>query len=638
MAQEGFKRKLTAILSADVEGYSRLMGEDEEATVRTITTYREVFTTLVQQHNGRVIDSPGDNLLVEFASVVYAVKCAVAVQKEINKRNNQLPENRRMRFRIGINLGDVIQEEDRIYGDGVNIAARLEGLAEAGGICISKTAFDQIDGKLPYGYEYLGDHTVKNIAKPVGAYRVLMEPGVTVTGKLEKEKRSQVWRMPIVIGIIAVLVLAIAGGIWQFYVRRPLVEPASLENMAYPLPDKPSIAILPFDNLSGDEKQDYISDGISENIIAALSKIEQLFVISRNSTFVYKGSAVKVRQIAEDLGVRYVLEGSVQKSDNIIRVTAQLIDAVSGYHIWSETYDKEIKDFFQLLDEITHRIVIALQVKLTHGELVLRTLGTTNLEAWGFTVKGISLFERRIEEDNKRARDFFEQALKVDPDNAFAWLLLAWTHYIDGRMGWTKNPSDSLKLAVELVEKAQTIDDSLSGYHTFWGTIYQLQKQYDKAIVEGQKAIESAPNNAWDHVHFAQILFFAGKFNDAISYAEQATRISPYPPAWYWNILGLCYRHAGRYQEAIDTFGKLLDRAQKGEFPMVTAHGALATTYALMGQYESARAHCEERKKYDPNPSDWLKNTRKFWSLSKDAEQGDRVLNALQKAGCQFLD
>ncbi len=630
MAQEGFNRKLTAILSADVEGYSRLMGEDEEATVRTITTFREVFATIVQQHSGRVVDSPGDNLLVEFTSVVYAVQCAVAVQKEINTRNNQLPENRRIRFRIGINLGDVIQKEGRIYGDGVNIAARLEGLSEAGGVCISKTAFDQIESKLPYDFKYIGDHAVKKIAKPVGAYQVRVEPSVKVAGEPEKEKRSRARRLPILIGLTGVLVLAVAIGTWQYFAGEPPSERVSLEKMAHSLPDKPSIAILPFDNLSGDKNQDYISDGISENIIAALSKIEQLLVISRNSTFVYKDSAVKMRQIAEDLGVRYVLEGSVQKSNDKIRVTAQLIDAISGYHIWSETYDREIKGFFQLMDEITHQIVIALQVKLTHGELVLKALGTTNLEAWGYTVRGISLFERRIEEDNKKARDFFKQALKVDPNNAFAWLLLAWTHYIDGRMGWTQNPSDSLTLAVELVEKAQAIDDSLSGYHSFWGTIYQLQKQYDKAIVEGQKAIKSAPNNAWDHVHFAQILFFTGKYNDAVAYAEQATRISPYPPAWYWNILGLSYKHAGRYQDALEIFNKLLDRAQKGEFPMVTAHEALATTFALMGQYESARAHCGERNKYNPNPSEWLSNNRKFWSMSKDAEQGDRVSNALQ--------
>ena len=289
MADEGFKRKLTAILSADAVEYSRLMGDDEEATVRTLTSYREVLTTLIQQHNGKVVDSPGDNLLAEFASVVDAVQCAVAVQKEIKARNDQLPENRRMLFRIGINLGDVIQEEERIYGDGVNIAARLEGLSEAGGICISKTAFDHIESKLPYGYDFIGDQTVKNIAKPVAAYRVLMDPRVTVSGKPVGEKSSSIRRTPILVGAVAVLLLAVAVGIWQFYIRSPSVEPASVEKMAYPLPDKASIVVLPFVNMSDDPKQEYFSDGITETIIATLSKVRDMFVIARNSAFTFKG-------------------------------------------------------------------------------------------------------------------------------------------------------------------------------------------------------------------------------------------------------------------------------------------------------------------------------------------------------------
>jgi adenylate cyclase len=267
MSDEGFKRKLTAILSADVAGYSRLMGDDEEATVRTLTTYREVLTSLIQQHNGRVIDSPGDNLLAEFASVVDAVQCAVAVQKEIKAQNEEFLENRRMQFRIGINLGDVIQEEDRVYGDGVNIAARLEGLSEPGGICISKTAFDHIETKLPYGYEFLGDQTVKNIAKPVRAYRVLLEP--EAAGKVVGEKRflGRFSRKTAMAAIIVLLM--VAGGLigWNIYLQQSKkVEPASVAKMAFPLPDKPSIAVLPFENMSGDSKQDYFSDGLTDQI------------------------------------------------------------------------------------------------------------------------------------------------------------------------------------------------------------------------------------------------------------------------------------------------------------------------------------------------------------------------------------
>ncbi|MHC4560932.1 MAG: adenylate/guanylate cyclase domain-containing protein, partial [Planctomycetota bacterium] len=407
MALEGFKRKLTAILSADVEGYSRLMSEDEEATVRAITAYREVFYTLIQQHNGKVLDSPGDNLLAEFASVVDAVQCAVAVQKEIKVRNDELPENRRMQFRIGINLGDVIQEEERIYGDGVNIAARLEGLAEPGGICVSKTAFDHIESKLPYGYEFLGDQTVKNIAKPVGAYRVLMEPRVTVAGKPEEKRPAPSWHRAIVAGAFAVLVLVVALAIWQFYMRRPSVEPASLDKMAYPLPDKPSVAVLPFDNLSGDPGQDYLADGITENIITALSYIPEIFVIARNSTFTYKGKAVKAQEVAEDLGVRYILEGSVQRTGDRVRITAQFIDATSGRHLWADRYDRNLRDLFALQDEITLKIVFALQVKLSVGvQARLARKTVPNFEAWSYYVRGYGHMMRHTKVDNAKAREF----------------------------------------------------------------------------------------------------------------------------------------------------------------------------------------------------------------------------------------
>jgi len=288
------------------------MGEDEEATVRTLTIYREVLTTLIQQHNGKVLDSPGDNLLAEFSSVVDAVQCAVAVQKEINARNTEFAENRKMQFRIGINLGDVIQEEDRIYGDGVNIAARLEGLAEPGGICISKTTFDHIESKLPYGYEFLGDQTVKNIPKPVGAYQVLMEPRVTVAGKPEEEKPAPGRRVTILVGVVAMLVLAVTVGIWYFFMRptQPPIETTSGEKMAFQLPDKPSIAVLPFANLSDDTEQEYFSDGMTDDLITDLSKISGLFVIARNSAFKYKGLSVDVKEVSRELGVLYVLEAA----------------------------------------------------------------------------------------------------------------------------------------------------------------------------------------------------------------------------------------------------------------------------------------------------------------------------------------
>src|SRR5512136_3497373 len=294
MTAQEVKRKLVAILSADVKGYSRLMGEDEIGTIRTLNAYKEVMANLIQHHRGRVVGTAGDSVLAEFGSVVDAVQCAVEIQQVLRAKNAMLSETRRMEFRIGINLGDVIEEGNSIYGDGVNIAARLEGLAEAGGICISGSAFEQIENKLPLRYDYLGEHEVKNIAEPVRVYRAQVEPEVAPS--------------------------------------RPPVEVASRDRMAFPIPDKPSIAVLPFMNMSDDPKQEFFSDGITEEIITALSKVPNLFVISRNSTFTYKGKPIKVKQVSEELGVRYVVEGSVRKIGDRVRIAAQLIDALTGHH------------------------------------------------------------------------------------------------------------------------------------------------------------------------------------------------------------------------------------------------------------------------------------------------------------------
>jgi len=385
MTTQEVKRKLTAILSADVKGYSRLMGEDEKGTVRTLSAYREIMASLIRQHHGRVVDATGDNLMAEFASVVDAVECAVEIQKELKTRNAELPENRRMEFRIGINLGDVIEEEGRIYGDGVNIAARIESLSEAGGVCISGSAYDFVGKKLSLGYEYLGEHTVKNIEKPVRVYRVLMEP--EAVGKVigEKKVKPRTWQRAGIGLVVAVIVVIAAVVMWKLYLSPtpqpeviskekitaplpekpsatvppsaevapkekipvpksekvsktvtplpPKQEVASKDKMAFPLPDVPSIAVLPFVNMSEDPKQEFLSDGITENIITALSKVPRLFVISRQSTFSYKGKPVKVKQVSEELGVQYVLEGSLQRSDDRIRINAQLIDALTGRHI-----------------------------------------------------------------------------------------------------------------------------------------------------------------------------------------------------------------------------------------------------------------------------------------------------------------
>ncbi|MFC1877882.1 adenylate/guanylate cyclase domain-containing protein [Thermodesulfobacteriota bacterium] len=628
MVDKVFKRRLTAILSADAVEYSRLMSENEEETVSTITSYREVLSTLIQQHNGKVLDSPGDNLLAEFVSVVDAVQCAVAVQKEIKARNDELPENRRMQFRIGINLGDVIQEEERIYGDGVNIAARLEGLSEPGGICISKTAFDHIESKLPYGYEFLGDQTVKNIAKPVAAYRVLMEPRVTVAGELKKKSMKQ---MPIFIGIAAVVVLAVAVGIWQLYIRRPTIEPASVEKMAFPLPEKPSIAVLPFDNLSDDPAQEYIADGISENIISALSKISEMFVIASSSTFTYKGKPVKVQQVSEELGVRYVLEGRVQKAGNRVRVTAQLIDATRGHHLWSEKYDRELQDLFALQDEITHKIIIELQVKLTEGEQArVSHKSTTNLEAWSYAVRGLKLFERVSKENNAKAMELFKRAVELDPNYVWAWVRLAWTYRVASQ--WGQSPSENFRKVVEISQKVLVLDDSDSDVHALLGLVYRWQGQYEKSITEGEKSLELGPTNAQAHVLHAVSMNTVGRFNEEIELVKRAMRLHPYYPAYYLQWLGAAYRMTGRYEEAITVYKQLLDRSLKGEFLSVGAHLYLADVYAEFGRGEEARYHAAEVLKIKPNFS--LESVKKVSTFQyKNPAHLECRLNALRKAG-----
>ena len=338
-------RKLRAILSADVKGYSLLMANDEAFTIKTLKAYRNIMSDLIKQYSGRVVDSPGDNVLAEFSSVVDAVTCATEVQKILKVKNEDLPDEKRLEFRIGVNIGDVVQDGDRIYGNGVNVAARIEGLAEPGGVSISRNAYGQIKDKLTFGYEYIGEHEVKNIKDPIRVYKVLMDP--EDAGKLigeEPRRPRKKWFLPVAV-VVAIIVTSI---VWHFYqtTMKPDIEPASIEKMALQLPDKPSIAVLPFNNFSKDPEQDYIADGITENIITTLSKMDKLFVIARNSVFTYKGKSVAIRQVSEDLGVRYVLEGSVQISDNRIRITAQLIDAIKGNHVWAQKYDKNIEDIF----------------------------------------------------------------------------------------------------------------------------------------------------------------------------------------------------------------------------------------------------------------------------------------------------
>ena len=624
MAQEGFKRKLTAILSADAEGYSRLMGEDEEATVRTLTAYREVFTTLIQQHNGKVIDSPGDNLLVEFASVVDAVQSAVAVQKEIKSRNDELPEDRRMQFRIGINLGDVIQEEDRIYGDGVNIAARLEGLAEPGGICISKTAFDHIESKLPYGYDFIGDQTVKNIAKPVGAYRVLMEPRVTVSGKPVDEKPTVKPRMPILIGAVAVLVLVLVVGIWQFYARRSRVEPASEDKMAYPLPDQPSIAVLPFVNLSGDPEQEYFAEAISENITTELSRFEHLFVIARHSAFVYKGSKKKTKQISQELGVRYLLEGSVQRSDNQVRINAQLIDAISGEHVWTEKFDRNISNIFAIQDEIAQTVVATLAEKILQvSAKALTKKPISNFKAWDYILRGRVHYRRFSKQENATARALYEKALELDPDLSMAYINLAWTYYLDWRL-WGFE-SEALDKAEAWANKAAVFGKNNADLQFLLSRIAVGRGRYDAAFAHMERALELNPNDAEFICNYGILLIYVGRSEESIPLFKKAMRLNPhYRPGWT-SFLATGYYFTQRYSEAVDAL------VRKGKL-VISDHRFLAASYAQLGRIDKAQVHVKEMLKIDPQLT-LSKIRTDLQRLLKSETDIEHYIDGLRKAG-----
>ena len=631
MAPEGFKRKLTAILNADVEGYSRLMRDNEERTIRTLTTYRGAMADLIQKYRGRVVDSPGDNLLAEFASVVDAVQCAVEIQRELAERNAELSDEDKMTFRIGVNLGDVVEEDGRIYGDGVNIAARLESICDGGGVCISGTAFEHIEHKLDLEFEDLGDHQVKNITKPVRVYRVLSYPGAAAHRVVKaKETLRRRWRK---IGLLAAMVLGIVVllGIWQFYTRRPSIEPASADKMALPLPEKPSIAVLPFDNISGDPGQDYIADGFTENIITGLSQIPEMFVISRNSAFTYKGKPVRIKQVSEELGVRYVLEGSVQRAEDRLRVTAQLIDALEGHHLWAEHYDRQLKGLFALQDEISMKIAASLEVKLTRGEIPGNRHKTDSFEAWSHVMKGYSLLNRGTKEYLLKAQKHFDDAVNLDSGYAYAWSMLAWFHTIEIANGWSDSRGESINRVFDLAQKAKVLGEEKASTHMLMGRIFMLQRKYDKAIAEGKKAVVLNPNNPRGHIFLAISFHNGGRPEEAIVLAKKAMRLEPFYPVWFLAPLAGSYEMLGRYEEAIAIWKIFLERALRGEWPPIGLHERLAVSYAALGRIEEAQAHAAEILKIKPNYT--VAFYRRNKAYYKDKEYLENSVDLLRKAG-----
>jgi len=418
---EKVTRKLSAILSADVKGYSLLMADDEVFTIKTLKEYRGIMTTCIEQHSGRVVDSPGDNILAEFGSAVDAVGCAVEIQKELKKENARLVEDKRLEFRIGINIGDIVQDGDRIYGSGVNVAARIEGLTAAGGVCVSRSVYEQVKGKVDLDFRYLGEKDVKNIDEPLRVYKVLLE------------SESQ----------------------------KPLVE----EHLK--LPDKPSIAVLPFTNMSGDPSQEYFSDGLTEQIINGLCKVSNLFVIARNSSFAYKGKSASVKQIAKELGVKYILEGSVQKAGNRVRITAQLIDATTDYHMWSETYDRDLEDIFTLQDEIMMKLISEMEANLTFGEqarLWAKVYPTNSIAAYDKIMRALEHLYKFTKQDLMKAIKLSEEAKELDDKSAIVFLILGTSHWLLLTSGWSKSAIESFEIAkrcaIRSIERSEVYDMS----------------------------------------------------------------------------------------------------------------------------------------------------------------------------------
>ena len=568
-------RKLTAILSADVKGYSRLMGEDEVATIRTLTTYRELMTSLIQQHHGRVVDTPGDNLLAEFGSVVDAVTCAVEVQRELGERNAELPDQRKMEFRIGINLGDVVVEGERIYGDGVNIAARVEGLADGGGICISGKVHDEIKSKLVLGYESLGEHTVKNIAEPVRVYRI----------NLEKPAAK-------------------------------LVD----------LPDKPSIAVLPFNNLSGDPEQEYFADGITEDIITALSHIRQFFVIARNSTFTYKGKAVDVQAVAKDLGVRYVLEGSVRKAVNRVRISAQLIDGSTGNHLWAERYDRELADIFDVQDEITQTVAGAIEPELVKAEQQrAKRKPSERLDAWDCYHRGMWHISRRSKEEIAEARRLFERAAELDPTFGPAFQGIAAVAFYGFLSGISEHNTE---VGLRAARKAVELDDQDAMAHTQLGHVYMMAGDAEAAIAEQEIAIQLNPSLAVAYYYLSRAKAYSGQAGEAIQYAQSAIRLSPHDTniGAFYGSLSFAYLSLKQYEKAVE-WGRKAVRS-----PVINwgAHAFLTSALAHRGQNEEAQQALKGLKQRQPGVTATF--VREHLSVL-NTEYMDHLIDGLRKAG-----
>jgi TolB-like protein/class 3 adenylate cyclase/Tfp pilus assembly protein PilF len=561
VVEERVDRRLAAILAGDIAGYSRLMGADEEGTLRHLKAHRkELVDPKITEHRGRIVKTTGDGILVEFVSVVDAVRCAVEIQRGMAERNADVPADKRIEFRIGITVGDIISDGSDIYGDGVNVAARLEGLAEPGSIYVSRTVHEQVRDKLNFGFEDLGEQTVKNIARPIGVHRVQLAEHVSADLKVD------------------------AGA----------AKPESG-------PNRPSIAVLPFVNMSGDAEQEYFADGVSEDIITGLSKLRWFFVIARNSSFAYKGKAVDVKRVARELGVRYVLEGSVRKGGNRVRITAQLIDASTGNHLWADHYDGDLADVFALQDDITRKVVAAIEPKLLEAEGV-RSQGRSpdDLGAWDMVIRANSLFWRLNRNDVEEAIGILKRAVQRYPHYAPAHSMLAFMMASSSYIGWDPT-GPQVKEAGPLAARAVELDDADPWAHLALGYVAFTGRRTDEAANEFQRALDLNPNFAAAHGYLGWALSFDGRVDQATTHLQQAIRMSPHDPqnAIFLGGLAIVHYMSGRYAEAVGFARKALQ--QRSGFS--ASNRIYIASLAQAGQMDEARALLARMKEIHPDLS-----------------------------------
>ena len=631
-------RRLAAIMFTDIVGFSRQMGSNEARTLRLLDTHNQIIQHAVTAHHGQVIKTVGDAFLVDFPSVVHAVQGAQQMQAQFKTYNAARGQDDQIHVRVGIHLGDIVQKDGDVFGDGVNIAARLQALAAPDTICISHVVYQEVVQKLALGpVVSLGRPKLKNIAERFAVYALLPESpkGLWQTLRVQRLQLSRRVGMAHLAwpGVALGGLLLLAGTLAAVqYLARPLLSPQSAvlvtqeAQPALPLPDKPSIVVLPFVNMSEDPKQEYFSDGITEDLTSALSKISSLFVIARNSAFTYKGKAVKVQDVSKEMGVRYVLEGSVRKADNQVRITAQLIDAITGGHLWAERYDRPLQGIFALQDEVVGKIVTTLKLQLPlqeQGYSVRKT--TDNLAAYDDYLRGREHFNRFTQEANAQARQMFEQALELDPQYAEAYALLGSTYFAEWAFQWRQDPQ-ALDQALALAQRAVVLDDSLAQAHVTLGGVYLWKKQHDQAIAEGERAIALDANFAEAYTWLGEALRRVGRPEEALGLLEKAMRLNPHYPPFYIYQLGEAYRYTGRYEEAIAAYKKALTHIPD----LLIAHLGLAVIYSELDREEEARAEVAEVLRLNPKYS--LEVLRQI-SPYKDPAVLERMLAALRKAG-----